>query len=173
MSVATDVPVRLAWKLNFTKAEAMDWVKRKLPRATKTRVSLHYHPMLACEFHWDIGKTRTRINVLVDLVSGRAFASAPWFDNDFENLPEEDSNQEWSGQTPAKISLDQARQNAREVALVLISRKRRLGNPGTLELGDREILCAKPNWWVTGTHRGNKLELLLDGRTGRHYIFSG
>lgn len=165
-----------AWKLNLSRGEALKWVNRKLPRAREVRASLYYHPMLGCEFDWTGPRGKLiKINILVDLNSGRGFAAAPWTTANFTTRAVDVMRDNaHSIRTPEpQVALDQARQTARSVAQVLVTRKRRFGGVGTLQLNDREVSFVKPNWWVTGENGGRDLELILDGITGRHYVFSG
>lgn len=173
---SVDQNVTLAWKLNIDHDDMLKWVQRKLSKARNVETSLYYHPMLGCEFDWygTTGKL-IKINILVDLVSGRGFAAAPWHEQTL-GLPEkvlQDQNDHAVSSPEVCIDMATARQTARSIAQVLVTRKRRFGGVGVLSAETRDVPFLKPNWWVTGEHRGRELELILDGVTGKHYIFSG
>jgi|SRR5690625_2731351 len=165
-----------AWKLNLERDDALKWMRRKLPKARDLEISLYYHPMLGCEFDWHGPRGKLiKINILVDLVSGRAFAASPWTNESFE-APEmqlqADNAHAISAPEPS-IELTKAKDTARSVAHVLVTRKRRFVGVGHLAKITRDVHFLKPNWWITGSHRGRDLELTLDGVTGKHYVFSG
>lgn len=165
-----------AWKLNIDHDEALRWMRRKLPKARDVATSLYYHPMLGSEFDWHGPRGKLiKINILVDLVSGRAFAAAPWTDKSFSAVEAElQANNAHIISTPEpRVDMVTAQQTARTVAQVLVTRKRRFGGVGKLDQHTRDVQFLKPNWWITGTHRGTDLELILDGVTGKHYVFSG
>jgi len=164
------------WKLNVDRAAASAWVRRKLPKARDIKMSLYHHPMMGCEFGWEIRRSKfSKITILVDLVSGRAFAAAPWDENSFEppatQLLAENDHAQLSDQA-ALVTLEKARTAARSVAQVIVMRKQRFAVTGNLRASAPEIFFLKPNWWITGSHRGRPLELVLDGVTGKHYVFS-
>lgn len=165
-----------AWKLKVDREDALKWMRRKLPKARDVEMSLYYHPMLGCEFDWHGPRGKLiKINILVDLVSGRAFAASPWTNESFD-APEmqlqADNAHAISAPEPS-IDISKAKETARSVAHVLVTRKRRFGGVGNLAKATRDVHFLKPNWWITGGHRGRDLELILDGVTGKHYVFSG
>ena len=165
-----------AWKLNIDRDDALKWVRRKLPKARDVEMSLYYHPMLGCEFDWHGPREKLiKINILVDLVSGRAFAASPWTIESFDD-PEvqlqADNAHAISAPGPS-INMSKAKETARSVAHVLVTRERRFGGVGHIAKITRDVHFLKPNWWITGSHRGRDLELILDGVTGKHYVFSG
>lgn len=174
--VDVTVPLDMVWELNVTDEDAQKWVQRKLPRARRVGTSLYYHPMLGQEFDWRGPRGKLiKVNVLVDLVSGRGFVSTPWKPENF-TAPERELQLKNAHSITApepRIGLAEARNTARSVARFLVTRKRRFGGVGTLSDESREVLFGKPNWWVTGEHQGRDLELILDGVSGKHYVFSG
>lgn len=164
------------WKLNVDRAAAYDWVRRKLPKAHDIKMSLYHHPMMGCEFGWKIRRGKfSKITILVDLVSGRAFAAAPWDENSFEppdtQLIAVNDHAQLSDRT-ALVALEKARAAARSVAQVIVMRKQRFAVTDNMRPSAPDVFFLKPNWWITGSHRGRPLELILDGVTGKHYVFS-
>ena len=164
------------WKLNLDREAASDWVRRKLPKARELQMSLYYHPMMGFEFGWDVRRGKfNKISILVDLVSGRAFAAAPWDDSSFE-LPATEvlagNDHPLLSERKAEVSAEQARAAAKSVAQVIVMRKQRFAASGNMRSTAQDVYFLKPNWWITGSHRGRPLELILDGVTGKHYVFS-
>src|SRR5699024_9391848 len=100
---------------------------------------------------------------------------APWTDKSFSAVETElqADNAHIISTPEPRIDITKAHQTARSVAQVLVTRKRRFGGVGTLDKHTRDVQFLKPNWWITGVHRGLDLELILDGVTGKHYVFSG
>lgn len=164
------------WKLNMDRTAVHDWVQRKLPKARELQISLYYHPMMGFEFGWDIRRGKfSKITILVDLVSGRAFAAAPWDDNSFESPAVElmAQNEHYLlSERKAVVSSEKAKAAAKAVAQVIVMRKQRFAVQGNIRSTAPDLHFLKPNWWITGSHRGRPLELILDGVTGKHYVFS-
>lgn len=164
------------WKLNLHRTAVSDWVRRKLPRAREVKMSLYYHPMMGFEFGWNVRRGKfNKITILVDLVSGRAFAAAPWDDNSFEPPAAEimaENEHPLLIERQAAVTPEKARAAARSVAQVIVMRKQRFAVTGNMRSTAQDLYFLKPNWWITGSHRGRPLELILDGVTGKHYVFS-
>lgn len=164
------------WKLNVDRTAAYNWVRKKLPKAHDIKLSLYHHPMMGYEFGWEIrGGKFSRITVLVDLVSGRAFAAAPWDESSFEpadtRLITENDHAQLSDRK-ASVPLGKAKAAARSVAQVIVMRKQRFAVTDNIRSTAPDVFFLKPNWWITGSHRRRSLELILDGVTGKHYVFS-
>lgn len=161
----------LAWRPLIDRPQAERWVRRRLPGARDVELSMYHHPMMAVEFEW----TRRRrdpiwINVLVDLVGGRAYASEPWEASAFEPLQHDDAR---SAHPPVRqVSDAQAEENALRLADSLLLRRRRLDSAGRLRRRGELMYVGKPNWWITGRQGGRRVEIVLDALTGRHYAFS-
>src|SRR5699024_12855776 len=110
------VPLDMVWEINVSDEDAQKWVQRKLPRARRVGTSLYYHPMLGQEFDWRGPRGKLiKVNVLVDLVSGRGFASTPWKPENF-TAPERELQLKNAHSITApepRIGLAEARNTAR------------------------------------------------------------
>lgn len=165
-------PPEVAWPAAIDRPQAEHWVRRRLPAARGLELTMYHHPMMGIEFEWQRRRREPIwINVLVDLVGGRAYAAEPWHDCQFEPLP----NQTGTGGhlSPARQLCDeQAREHALRLADSVLLRRRRLDAPGRLRHRGELLYFGKPNWWITGEQRGRRVEVILDALTGRHYAFS-
>lgn len=175
-----------SWPVTVDRKEAEHWVKKRLLSTTGLRLSLFHHPMAGAEFAWK-HPTRTtkpsgQVSVLVDLVGGRAYATDPWARQGLMNANEErkehgtaetDATSDSSVADPIpRIDLEEAALRAQEIASSVVLRQRRAASKRRLVQTSEPLAFGKPNWWITGEHRGRRLEMILDAVTGRHYIFS-
>lgn len=174
----------------MNRAEAKRWVHKRLPETSDLKFSLYHHPMAGVDFDWistggpakrsGLFKKNTSqpMSVLVDLVGGRASATDPWNRDGLVPLSEELSKHNNGAEpviTPptSAVSVEDAEHSAYEIAGSVILRQRRMGTRRQLHQSREAVLFGKPNWWVTGEHKGRKLEMILDAVTGKYYMFSG
>lgn len=71
-----------------------------------------------------------------------------------------------------RLGVAEAEASARRLIDSVLIRRRRWAERAEPRLMDSPLVFGKPNWWVTGTRRGRKVEVIVDALTGRHYAFS-
>lgn len=162
----------VAWPAQMSQEHVLAWMRRRLPEAKQVRTDLYHHPMLGVAFRWRRPFAQPMLaHALVDLVGGRAFAADPWDDVSFRPIADVRSS---STVKPPKrlISDGEARESARRLINGVLLRRRRLDFAGRLEEIGEPLLFGKPNWWVQATHEGRDVEVVIDGLSGNHYVFS-
>src|SRR5699024_4477662 len=131
---------------------------------------------LGCEFDWHGPRDKLlKINILVDMVSGRAFPAAPWTDKSFSAVETEllaDNAHIISNPEP-RIVLTKPHQTAPAVAQLLVRRKLRFARVCTCDMITRDVQDLKRSRYIIGVHRGLDFVLSIDGVTEKHYVFSG
>ena len=162
----------VAWPVQISQSYVLDWVRRRLPGAQQVRTDLYHHPMMGVAFRWRRPLAQPMLaHALVDLVGGRAFAADHWEDIVFQ--PMEDVPFSTSITSPKRlISDDDARDSARRLINGVLLRRRRLDVAGRLEEIEDPLVFGKPNWWVQATHGDKDVEVVIDGLSGNHYVFS-
>ena len=162
----------LAWPAQISQEFVLGWVKRRLPGAEQVRTELYHHPMMGVAFRWRRPLAQPMLaHALVDLVGGRAFAADHWEDVGFRPIDDVPTS---STVKPPKrlISDDDGRDSARRLINGVLLRRRRLDLAGRLEEIGEPLIFGKPNWWVQATHGGKAVEVVIDGLSGNHYVFS-
>ncbi|GAB3045052.1 hypothetical protein [Sediminivirga luteola] len=71
-----------------------------------------------------------------------------------------------------RLGVAEAEASARRLIDSVLIRRRRWAERTEPRLMDGPLVFGKPNWWVTGTRRGRRVEVIVDALTGRHYAFS-
>lgn len=161
----------VVWPAAVTQEQALGLVSRRLPQAHDVDARKYHHPMLGVVLQWQRRMRKPMLaHVLVDLVGGHAYAADPWDEVYF--LPWHQREDDGLSPTPAVISQNDALQNAQRLVNNVLLRRRKLEPAGALIGCDDPLYFGKPNWWVTGTHQGRQLEIIVDALTGKHYTFS-
>lgn len=162
----------VAWPVNISRDQALDWVGRKLSGARDVQAELYHSPMLGVVFESRRGlEPAEQVYVIVDLVGGRAYAAEPWDGIAFEPLGA--APQDGTTTAPARVLTDeQGEASARQLVQSLLLRTRRLGGPRRVERVGSLLCFGKPNWWITGSNRDRQVEIIVDAVTGRHYALS-
>lgn len=162
----------LAWPVSIGEEKVMNWVRRRLPGAENVRTDLYHHPMLGVAFEWRRPLAQPMLaHALVDLVGGRAYAAEHWDNVDFEPIDHVDVSS--TVKPPARMVSDaQAKDSAWRLVDGVLLRRRRLDFVGRIEPHQEPVLFGKPNWWVTGTYNNRKVEVIIDGLNGNHYVFT-
>ena len=163
---------RIAWPAQITEQWVMKWVSRRLPGATQVRTDLYHHPMLGVAFQWERPLAQPmQAHAIVDLVGGRAYAAEHWDNIDFVAIDQVPVSSELT--PPAQvISTDQAEEGARRLINGVLLRRRRLDFAGRLRQCGKPVYFGKPNWWIQGEYQNRKLEIIIDGLNGNHYVFT-
>lgn len=163
---------QIAWPTQVTEQRVMKWVKRRLPGATQVRTDLYHHPMLGVAFQWERPLAQPMLaHALVDLVGGRAYAAEHWDDVEFVAIDQVAVSAELKPPAQA-VPTEQAQETARRLVNAVLLRRRRLDFAGRLRQYGKPVLLGKPNWWIQGFYRNRKLEVIIDGLNGNHYVFS-
>lgn len=188
-AAASDPPgaPQLAWPAAVDADQALDRVTSRLGRtgaSAALQARLVLHPMLAVEFAWHRRRREGAAHALVDLVGGRAFVVEPWTEVPFVSVEE---MEELARRTPrdgrdgaallgppdVRVTVDEAVGTARRLLAGVLLRRRRLGSGSSFELRRDPLVVGKPNWWVTGSASGRRVEVVVDAVSGRHYAFRG
>lgn len=163
---------QIAWPAQITEQHVMKWVNRRLPGATQVGTDLYHHPMLGVAFQWRRPLAQPMLaHALVDLVGGRAYAAEQWDDVDFVPIDQVTVSRELTSPVQV-VPTEDAEATARRLVDGLLLRRRRLDFAGHLRQYGKPILFGKPNWWVQGVYQNRKLEVIIDGLNGNHYVFS-
>lgn len=171
-AAAFDQGPQLAWPAQISQQHVMKWVNRRLPGATGVRTALYHHPMLGVAFQWRRPLAQPMLaHALVDLVGGRAYAAEHWDDVEFVDIGEVAVSSQLRPPQPA-VSPQQAKESARRLVNGVLLRRRRLDFAGRLEAYGEPVLFGKPNWWVSGMYDNRRVELIVDGLNGNHYVFT-
>lgn len=163
---------QIAWPAQITEQRVRQWVSRRLPGATQVRTDMYHHPMLGLAFQWERPLARPmHAHALVDLVGGRAYAAEHWDDVDFVAIDQVEVSSQLAPPVQA-VATEQAEAAARRLIDGVLLRRRRLDFAGHLRQYGKPVLFGKPNWWIQGVYQNRKLEVIIDGLNGNHYVFS-
>ena len=163
---------RVAWPAAISEQHVLKWVRRRIPGAEQIRVDLYHHPMLGVAFQWRRPMARPLLaHALVDLVGGRAYAAEHWDNVNF--VPIEQVEVSATIKPPARVISDaKASESAWHLVDGVLLRRRRLDFAGRIESHREPLFFGKPNWWVQRLYRGRKIEIIIDGLNGNHYVFT-
>lgn len=172
---------RLAWPVAVDADQALRTVTSRLgPGAAggadvDLSARMVLHPMLAVEFVWHRRRREGAAHALVDLVGGRAFVVEPWTEVPFVPVGEMAELEETAELEPPapQVPVEEAVRTARQLLAGVLLRRRRLGSASAFELRREPLCVGKPNWWVSGTAAGRRVEVIVDAVSGRHYAFQG
>lgn len=157
---------RLSWTPRATAVDVLARLQRRLPDARDLAAAPYHHPFAGFIFGSPGGPGS--LHVIVDQVGGRAFLTDPWESE--VGLSEHSATAHSTIRDPRpRITDEAAAEAARQLVGAVLQRRHRLGLPGPIELRDGPVLLAKPNWWVTGSRRARRVEIIVDAMTGRHY----
>ena len=186
----------LVWPVAVPAEHAVRTVARRLPAGAQLTARLYPHPFLGVMFLCGTGEARRPrwrrasggpllAAVVVDLVSGRAFHTDPWVEDDLvtrgaahEAAAPSIGSPADSSAAPAvrdprpRITTEEAVEAARALLPGLLARRRRLDPVGAAELTGPPVRFGKPNWWVSGRSEGRTVEVVVDALSGRHYVKS-
>lgn len=163
---------RIAWPAQITEQRVRQWVSRRLRGATEIRTDMYHHPMLGVAFRWERPLAQPlHTHALVDLVGGRAYVAEHWDDIDFVAIDQVKVSSQLSPPVQA-VATEQAEAAARRLIDGVLLRRRRLDFAGHLRQYGKPLLFGKPNWWIQGVYQTRKLEAIIDGLNGNHYVFS-
>lgn len=186
----------LVWAAVVPAQQAIRKVARRVTEPVDLTARLYHHPFLGLVFvcrplpprlprlpgrSARVGTAPVAAHVAVDLVSGRAYLADPWDDDSFTSLG---AALDAAGQHgapagnpvngPAPRIEDQGALDAgRRLLAGALARRRRLDGLGPAELHTPPVRFGKPNWWVTGQCGQRRIEVIVDGLSGRHYVCSG
>lgn len=162
----------VAWPAQITREHVMKWVRRRLPGAEQVRADLYHHPMLGVVFQWHRPFAQPLMaHALVDLVGGRAYAAEHWDDVEFLRIGEVSVSD--AVMPPARrVSDAEATATARRLVNGVLLRRRRLDFAGRLAENRDPLFFGKPNWWIQATDAKRKVEIIIDGLNGNHYVFA-
>lgn len=193
MTTARDEPTAapvLAWPSAVPAEAAVSTVARRLGPGADLTARLYHHPFAGMMFLCEMapGPFRQRASaapvlaaVVVDLVSGRAFLSDPWNDEDFitRDTASEEALSGSSGADPhpvrgpaPRLTEQEAVEAGRALLPGLLARRRRIDPFRPARLTGPPVHFGKPNWWVTGRDGERALEVVVDALSGRHYVCS-
>lgn len=183
----------LVWPAAVTAEEAVRKVARRLPDGAGAGLTarLYHHPFMGMLFLSGTvpGRSWRRrapgaaalMPVVVDLVSGRAFLSDPWVEEDFTTRESalratdarvDDPSSQVQGPAP-RLTEGEADAAGRALLAGVLLRRRRLSPTTPAELVAPPVCFGKPNWWVTGRNGDRTVEVVVDALSGRHYVCSG
>lgn len=182
--------VDLVWPVTVPAEVAVRTVARRLQPGVGLTARLYHHPFLGVMFLCgpSVGRSRLRTTaapvlaaVVVDLLSGRAFLSDPWKEEDFTTreaalrtaAPSPPDGEAVPVRGPApRLSETEAVEAGRALLPGLLARRRRLDPVGPTRLAGPPVHFGKPNWWVTGRDGDRRVEVVVDALSGRHYVSS-
>lgn len=171
---------KVAVAASISAEQARITVARRLREPTDLDATLYHHPFLGVVFtcrtsHVPLpGKgcpAPMLAYLVVDLVGGLAYLSDPWDESCFVPLEPTDATTRIRGPEP-QVEQAVALSSARAVLAGAVLRRRRLDIVAHAELLESPVLFGKPNWWVTGRRGDNRVQVIVDATTGRHYACS-